>query len=633
MRKFLALFLAALMAVSCFAAQGTAEGNALTVGSTTGFSGSFFSQMWGSNTSDMDVRMLLEGYGLIRWDGESSSFVKNDSVVRDVAITANSAGDRTYLFLLANDLYYSDGTKITAWDYAFSILLSAAPEIAAIGGDNNGSDPIYGVDAYKNGTSSVLTGVHVYNDERIAITVKAEYLPFFYELGLLDYVPYPISVIAPGCKVADDGDGVYIANADANVQEPVFTADLLRETVLNAETGYLSHPSVVSGPCKLVSYDGQKAEFDRNEYYKGNYAGVKPSIDHITFKTVSNETMISELENGEVDLLNKCVASATVRGGITLASDVNFAMANYARSGYSFISFNCERPALESASVRQAIAYCLDKNAVVADYVGNYGTRVDGYYGIGQWMYQVVRGSLQAPARIDSNGEAVYDESAWASVTLDNAAVYDVNLNEAVKLLQADGWTLNRESAAFDSGKDDVRCKQIGEELVPLELTLVYPEGNTIAASLETALVENLAKVGVKLTLTAKPMNELLSMYYRQTERDCDMFYLATNFNAVFDPSETFNPADAYQGVNNRTGIADEELYRLAVVMRKTEPGDALGYCKNWVKFQERYAQVLPTIPVYSGVYFDFYTSALKNYNVSANTSWAEAIVGAYLER
>ena len=66
--------------------------------------------------------------------------------------------------------------------------------------------------------------------------------------------------------------------------------------------------------------------------------------------------------------------------------------------------------------------------------------------------------------------------------------------------------------------------------------------------------------------------------------------------------------------------------------MRKTEPGDALGYCTKWVAFQQRWAEVLPAVPVYSGVYFDFFTSKLQNYAIGANISWAQAIVGAYLK-
>lgn len=72
-------------------------------------------------------------------------------------------------------------------------------------------------------------------------------------------------------------------------------------------------------------------------------------------------------------------------------------MANYTRSGFSFMSFSCERAAVSSQAVRQAIAYCFDQDAAVADYVGNYGLAVHGYYGLGQWMFQLVNGTVAPP--------------------------------------------------------------------------------------------------------------------------------------------------------------------------------------------------------------------------------------------
>ena len=65
--------------------------------------------------------------------------------------------------------------------------------------------------------------------------------------------------------------------------------------------------------------------------------------------------------------------------------------------------------------------------------------------------------------------------------------------------------------------------------------------------------------------------------------------------------------------------------------MRKTEPGDVLSYCQKWVAFQERWTEVLPAIPVYSNVYFDFYTTRLQNYRVTENQTWTQAIVAAAL--
>ena len=37
-------------------------------------------------------------------------------------------------------------------------------------------------------------------------------------------------------------------------------------------------------------------------------------------------------------------------------------------------------------------------------------------------------------------------------------------------------------------------------------------------------------------------------------------------------------------------------------------------------------------IPVYTNIYFDFYTSWLQNYYISQNVTWGQAIIGAALE-
>ena len=60
----------------------------------------------------------------------------------------------------------------------------------------------------------------------------------------------------------DDGEGCYLS-------EPL-TADLIQQTVLDAETGYLSHPSVTSCAYLLTKYEDNVAKFKRNPYYKGN---------------------------------------------------------------------------------------------------------------------------------------------------------------------------------------------------------------------------------------------------------------------------------------------------------------------------------------------------------------------------
>ena len=121
----------------------------------------------------------------------------------------------------------------------------------------------------------------------------------------------------------------------------------------------------------------------------------------------------------------------------------------------------------------------------------------------------------------------------------------------------------------------------------------------------------------------------MLTYYYRQTDRTYNMFYMATNFDFIFDPYYTFHPGEEYQGTRNTSGIADEELFNLAGELRRTDVGDNETYLEKWFALQQRYNEVLPTIPLYSNVYFDFYSSEVYGYQPSAYYSWASAILYA----
>ena len=185
-------------------------------------------------------------------------------------------------------------------------------------------------------------------------------------------------------------------------------------------------------------------------------------------------------------------------------------------------------------------------------------------------------------------------------------------------MLDADGWVLNANGLREKDG-------------VVLDLKLSYPEGNSVFESLQKNLADHLAEVGIRLTMSALPMEELLSRWYCESERTEDMFFLASNFEIVFDPSSSFTENEKGEHLWRNTNLQDEELYRAAVSMRSTRPGDVTGYMRSWVAFQERFNTVLPMIPVYSNVYYDFYTELLRSYAPDANESWGKAIVGAYL--
>ena len=102
--------------------------NTLIIGHTTMMNGNFFSELWGNNTADIDVRSILHEYPLIAWTN-NSEYQVNETVVKSLETTTADNGDRTYTVTLYDDLKYSDGSDITAKDYVFNFLLMSSPQI------------------------------------------------------------------------------------------------------------------------------------------------------------------------------------------------------------------------------------------------------------------------------------------------------------------------------------------------------------------------------------------------------------------------------------------------------------------------------------------------------------------------
>ena len=160
------------------------------------------------------------------------------------------------------------------------MLLQASPLIEKLGGIPSDLSYLEGYEDYAAGRTNTLKGLRVINDNQIVFVVKKEALPYFSELSRFSFNPSPISVIAPGCKVYDSEEGAYIAGE--NPEDNPFTEELLRNTILTPETGYLVHPAPGSGPYTILSFDGETARFEVNPWYKGDEDGSKPRIKNLT---------------------------------------------------------------------------------------------------------------------------------------------------------------------------------------------------------------------------------------------------------------------------------------------------------------------------------------------------------------
>lgn len=635
MKKLVSLVLAAILLLTtcaAFAEPVETRENAIVVGSTNQLSGYFFTGMWGNNTADMDVRGLLHGYSTVSFT-RNGTYAIDSTVVEEVALEEDDAGNRTYIFSLNPDLVYNDGTPVRAQDYVFSVLLQSAPEIYALDGIPSDMCQFVGHEAYASGASDSFAGVRLMDDTHFALVVSGDYLPYFYELIYVMVNPYPMHVLAPGFEVVDEGEGALlrpvaeeeetepateaeptadaVEDASVEAEAEVQLVDVLRETISDAQNGYLFNPRVTCGPYSLVSYDAENhvAEFEKNPYYLGNFEGRIPSIERITYRQVSNATLLDELSEGSVDLVNKVTSGAVITSGLERTREENSTLAatNYLRAGYGFLGLACEDGVTSSENVRKAIAYATDADGFVEDFLGaSYGIRVYGHYGAGQWM--TPEKSEQLNAELNA---------------------YALDVEQAKTLLAEDGWTSNAEGETYDEAEGGVRYKMVDDELQPLTLKWATLSDNVGCETLKKYTLPYLEEAGFQVEMTEMSFSEMLDYYYRKLDRTYDMFYMATNFDFVYDPYYNFCPDEAYQGERNTSGIADEELFRLAGEMRTTEVGDNISFVERWYALQQRFNEILPTVPLYSNVYFDFYTSDLYNYQASAHWSWASAILYA----
>ena len=613
MKRVFAILLMLAMITGCCAALGESAGsmyNLLRVGTITEFSGNFFSGAIGNNVTDQDVRKLIHGYNLVEWVPEEGVFRPNQQVV---TAFSTSRDNSSFVFAISRDLKYNDGTPITAKDYAFSFLLQTSRALQEAAGARQTGDFIWGWEAYDTGNAPTVTGFKLLGDYQISVSLSNEYLPYYYEMQALSIEPYPIAQLAPGCEVEDDGNGIYLIGD--------MSAETLRQTLLDPETGYATHPKVTCGPYRLDAYDGKTAKFSLNPEYIGDSAGGKPVIPEIELRYVDTDRLVNELAMDNLDLIVRCARNDHIQAGIALTSSGDINRYAYSRNGLAYISFCAEKGATADVNVRRALAMCMDKTGLKDRYLGSYGLAVDGYYGIGQWMYLASNGTITV-----GNEDEAEEENPENRPNLAGLTVWPLDTEAANALLDEAGWNLNDQGGDFTPGTDSVRCRVNQGRLETLKLKLIYPDNNRAGALLAEYFTNNVARVGGTVETEAIPMPELLQRYYHMTERDCDMIMLGSNLGDVFEPTVEFD------GDTHRiSGITDPQFAQLALDMRRTEPGRALEYVRKWIAFLEYRSTILPEIPLYSNAYMDFAIARLQGYTPGSYSSWAEAVQYAVL--
>ena len=555
----------------------------ITVASTTAMRGAFFGELFGGTTADLEVRALLHGAETVRVTAsavDSLMYQFNTDAMAGVS-SAETALGTEYTFTLRDGLKWSDGSPLTARDYVFSVLMQSSPALEPLGAYLDTYDRLVGWEAYASGASDTFSGVRLLDDRRFCLTIDKAYLPDFFELADVCVFPCPAAVCAPQCEVTDTGAGAALAGA--------WTA----ETVTN----YVAHPALVSGPYRLDSFDAEQgiAQFSANPYY----CGKAPNIASLRFVTVSNGEIAARMAEGTVDVFVAGTDMETIRS----LNALNLNRAEHDRRGLAFLALNCAEGPCTDVNVRKAIACCIDRDQLIRDFLGGRGQRVNGWYGIGQWMIPDT------------------------AMLLEQLTSYNANASRAASFLRNSRYTLDENGAAYAG--TGIRYAQGPNGLEKLALTYFRTMDNRCAALIGDMLTAYGQRLGFEVEIRDADMRTEAEQYYRTAEREYDVMFLATNFRMVYDPADEFSLTDEAQGYQNKSGLRDEKLYSLALAMRATPAGRRVEYLEKFMAFQTYFSQVLPSVPLYSNRYTTYWNSRVANFYPDRAENWPEAILTA----
>ncbi len=573
----------------------------MVIGSITQVINEFYDTGFSTSETNYNMYDLIHGgYDTVVFSKEGE-FQYNDTVVASHEETENEDGTKTYTVTINDGLVWSDGTPITAKDYVFAVLLENSDEMAGVDGYPCNSGYSYiGYDEWLDGSADAFAGVHLVDDMTFSLTVKAEELPYHFDITYATIRPRPLHVIAPECDVEDTENGATITGD--------FTTELLQETINNVDTGYRYNPKVTCGPYLFDNFDeaSQQATLKANPEFVGDYRGVKPSIETLVIKTVSSDTMMNELESGSVDLLYGCSGGDTINAGLDLVEEGKAADTTYMRNGYGKIQFDCSVFPTDSQNVRQAIAYCLDRNEFARQYTGGYGSVVHSFYGLAQWEYQ--------------------DSVEWIN---ENLNTYEMNVDAAKELLEADGWNLNADGTPYSG--TGTRYKDVDGELKPLVITWCNSEGNPVSELLATMLPETMAEAGIELQATTTDFATLQNGILHAGDTMYNMYNLATGFATANSPWYYFSSDEAWMGNYNTNWIADEELNDAVVPLKSIPYEDSEAWLEAWQNFIKVWNEKLPDIPLYSDEYYDFYSTRVQGWENTATWGWQNAVLDAWV--
>ena len=548
---------------------------------------------FGDSAYDVMVRDLIGGYETYSVT-PAGEIVLNPTAVKKLTTALDANGNKTYTFELHNDLKWNDGTPVMAKDYVAYVLWFASPAWVTAGATSTVGEGLVGYSEYYDGTVDRFKGVNLVSDYTFAVTIDAAELPYFWEVAYATFAPINMAVWAPKATIDVNADGAKIAGID-----------LVAATSTIATTERFK-PTITAGPYKFVSFENNAVTVKINEHFKGTFDGKKPQLTYVILKSINQTTDVDQVINGEIDLVTGVIEGEKIeKAKASKTTKVNY----YARNGFGGVFMHCDFGPTAIPEVRHALAYLMDRDEIIANVLGGYGSVTNGYYGLAQWMYQ------------------------------DNKAAVDAfphfarNITKANELLNTTEWKFEADGkTAFDPVKATAQGTYLRYNAKKEKLAIKHfgTEDNVVTDNVEIQFKANAPLAGIDFSITIGDFDALLNNYYYayelpKGERQYHSFNLATNFSVAFDPYYSFH-SDLLGTWQNANQLNDPELDAIMLKMRKLDPSQKAEFSAAWLEFQKLWYEILPIVPLYSNEYYDVYNANVKGLNTTPFVNFATII-------
>lgn len=544
------------------------------------FSGDFFGGGFANSASDTQIVDLTSATGTIAQDGNGKFFI-NKGIVTDEKLDrkTDADGNTVITWHLRKDLKWSDGQPIKAQDYAFANLLIFSKEWTEIGAQVTIEPSLVGVTDYNTGKSDRLKGIKVIDDYTFSITIDKSAFPYFYEMALFSVGASPMHELAKGAVISSNDDGVKLEGVDLKT-----VAENVKVTQVDSKK-----PTVTYGKYNFDQVSDTEVIVKLNPYYVGNYEGVKPTIETITVKANANsELAMQRLQKGEVDFVPNIIQASAIK---VATEDKNIGTLKYQRNGYGYLGMANEFGPTADVNVRHAIGHLVNRNQLITDVLGGYGVAVNSQYSFAQWM------AKEKESELNSKLNKYEYNIAKANEALDKSEYR----------FEADGTT------KFDSSKASKDYLRYNSKKEVLELKHLATDNNPVSTALETNLLVDAPKAGIKYTITKTDFptlqKEINLVTTKSDAAKYHLFNLALQWSgAVLDPYNAEHSRNLGKR-SNSWRVNDPEIDKLSEELRKTDSSDLEGFANKWLAYQIRFNEILPILPLYSNTYYNAYSA------------------------